>query len=81
MPIINFSKDFVEEECCVCGVSFYISSKLISSLKKTKRDFYCPNGHCQSYIKSTEEILKETIQVKENKIRELENIINKKKRK
>ncbi len=52
-------ENFVKVECCGCGVIFAVSSDFQSHWKKTKQVFYCPNGHSQSYRKSTAEIEKE----------------------
>lgn len=40
----------VTETCCACGVLFAITSDLKDELLKTKRIFYCPNGHQQNYM-------------------------------
>lgn len=68
----TFGISFVKIECCNCGVFFAITADLERNLRKTKNSFYCPNGHSQSYSKSTEEVLKEKLQVKDNLISELE---------
>lgn len=46
----------VTEVCCSCGILFGIPSDFQSDIKRTKQLFYCPNGHAQSYKKSTYEI-------------------------
>lgn len=82
--ILNFSKDYVEEDCCNCGVSFFITSSLYRSLKRTKNTFYCPNGHAQSYRQSEADELKEQLIQKNNLISSLQSEItncNKNKRK
>ena len=66
---------YVNEECCNCGVIFGINSRLHRNLKETKRTFYCPNGHGQSYTKSTSEILREEMAVKERTIRDRDGYI------
>lgn len=67
------SAEFVLEECCVCGVNFCISAGLGRNLKETKAKFFCPNGHSQSYTKSTSDILRSEIQVKDRIISNLES--------
>lgn len=57
-------------ECCNCGVLFQVSATLNANWLKTKQTFYCPNGHPQSYIKSTEETLRERIEYKDRAISE-----------
>lgn len=41
----------VQEVCCSegCGILFYILAEHHERLVSTKRSFYCPNGHSQSY--------------------------------
>jgi Zn-finger nucleic acid-binding protein len=55
----ELEKEFKIIECCNCGVLFAVSEELNKNLLRTKNTFYCPNGHPQSYTKSTEERLKE----------------------
>lgn len=57
--IIN--KNIAEEECCSCGALFWITADLHRNIKETKRTFYCPNGHPQSYRKSRSEELEEQL--------------------
>jgi hypothetical protein len=61
--LIN-TNDFTTIECYKCGILFSVSKEFDDNRRKDKMTFYCPNGHGQSYIKSTEEILRE----KNNKI-------------
>ncbi len=45
--------------CFNCGILFWITKEFDSRLRKSKKGFYCPNGHCQSYTGETcEEKLK-----------------------
>jgi len=48
--------------CCSCGIPFAVPSNYKMNLQRTQDSFYCPNGHSQSYSKSTETILKEKIE-------------------
>jgi len=58
---ILINKDFSVEECCKCSCLFGITTALLTNLKETKQTFYCPNGHPQSYRKSTAEELREQL--------------------
>ena len=61
-------RNFIEIECCNCGVIFMVSEGLNDNWKKTKATFHCPNGHGQSYTKSTEENLREMLEFKRKRI-------------
>ena len=63
---------FRKIECCDCGVLFSVSSNLDVKWRETQKRFYCPNGHSQSYTKSTANYLKEEIDEKNKKIFSLE---------
>lgn len=54
--------------CCSCGVIFGFQSGLNAQRKESKATFYCPNGHAQSYIKSTADKLSEEIERKNRTI-------------
>ena len=53
--------NLISVECFKCGVLFSVSYYLNSNWKRDKATFYCPNGHSQSYTKSTAEILQEEL--------------------
>jgi len=38
--------------CYSCGVEFHIAEAFNSDLVKSKRSFYCPNGHSQAYCEN-----------------------------
>lgn len=57
-----------EIECCNCGLLFGVSPNYLENLKKSKKLFYCPNGHGQSFSKSTAEYLKEQLAAAEEKV-------------
>jgi hypothetical protein len=42
------------ETCCECGVLFAVAKELRDELLRSKRWFYCPNGHEQHYTGKTE---------------------------
>lgn len=46
--------EYVVESCFNCGLKFAMEKSFRDTLLRTKRDFYCPNGHKQHYISKTE---------------------------
>lgn len=62
---IHTALDFVTEECCACGVIFAVTSDQQRNFKDTKKSFYCPNGHGQSYNESTAERLRRQLEANE----------------
>lgn len=50
--------EFILEDCCSCGISFFIPQHLKKRLLSTHERFYCPNGHGMSYTAKTDEQLK-----------------------
>lgn len=55
------SIDFVMEECCNCGIPFFIPSYHRKQLIADKRFFYCPNGHSQYYSTNEADRLKDQL--------------------
>lgn len=56
-------------ECCTCGMVWAMSATHDDMLRKTRAQFYCPNGHSQSYIGKTEvEKLKEQLEGKQREL-------------
>lgn len=54
-------------ECCNCGVAFGVPDTLYGSLRETKRDFWCPNGHRQAYTESeADKLRRERDRLKQN---------------
>lgn len=51
---ITESTTLVTEECCNCGVLFAITADMQDRLVQSHAQFYCPNGHGQSYTGKTE---------------------------
>lgn len=45
----NVQVGLVTETCAACGVVFALTNELKDELLKTKRTFFCPNGHQQHY--------------------------------
>lgn len=72
---ISIIKDFVSIECCNCGMIFFVSKNYKQHLQETLQSFYCPNGHCQSYTKSTANILKDEIELKNKSLLAKDNYI------
>jgi len=57
----------VQETCCQCNITFWITASHHERLIKCKNDFYCPNGHVQHYLGETDaEKLKRTEQYLED---------------
>lgn len=56
--------DFVQEQCCKCGIPFYMPTYHRNGLiNNPGQSFYCPNGHGQHYAGKTEaEKLKDELQ-------------------
>lgn len=69
---VTLSKHYVEEECCSCGVVFFVTKQLLDQFRKTKQRFFCPNGHGQAYTKGTADILEEELQMSKARILSLE---------
>ena len=56
---MKITTEFVDVVCCVCGVHFGIEDEHDDNLRRTKRSFFCTNGHEQHYRgKSHEEEIK-----------------------
>lgn len=70
----------VQINCCVCGVYIGVEEGYYNSLRETKKEFYCINGHQQYITKSKEDIQKEInaslVQVMNKRIAELNERIN-----
>ena len=49
-----------------------VTSQMALNFKKTKQRFFCPNGHGQSYTKSTADELAEELDTAKARIRNLE---------
>lgn len=73
--IITISKTYTTTECCTCGADVPITVDHIEQLKKSKRIFYCINGHSMSFTKSTADILQEKLNEKNKEISVLEGRI------
>lgn len=47
--------NLVEETCCNCGIVFGIEEELRDQRHEDGREFYCPNGHAQHFVESSED--------------------------
>lgn len=54
--------------CGECGIAFGVPRAWASDRRADKNGFYCPNGHCRVFRKSTEQILREKIADQEQRI-------------
>lgn len=61
--------------CYKCAIPFAVPTRYKQHLKDSQDSFYCPNGHSQSYTKSTETILREKIQRIERQKEQEENYL------
>lgn len=63
-------------ECCNCSAFFWVTNSFDVNKHETKDFFYCPNGHGQSYTKSTAEKLQDKLDSREIEIRILHTEID-----
>lgn len=53
--VLNISNVCFETiECCNCHMIFAVTDKHRRSLIESHEEFYCPNGHPQSYVGKTD---------------------------
>lgn len=71
--IVNFSKEYSEEECCVCAIVYFVTAQFQRKCKETKQSFYCPNGHSQSYTKSEADRLRDLLETQRKRTEQAEN--------
>lgn len=48
------NQEFRTTQCCVCGVEFAMPAQLYQARLDNHNQFFCPNGHPQSFIGKTE---------------------------
>ena len=46
---LQFAASVATQECCECGLVFWVSTRLSQRWRDKGETFYCPYGHCQSY--------------------------------
>jgi hypothetical protein len=71
----------IQETCCheECGIPFWLDIKYQARLVSTKRIFYCPNGHSQSYQGESDKakidrLIRERDQIRREKDIEIDRI-------
>ena len=47
-------QQFVETECCVCGIAFKVPRNYLAHRREDGEGFYCPNGHSLTFKKQSE---------------------------
>lgn len=52
------SVTMVTESCCECGNLFAMTEAFAQQRQSDRARFYCPNGHGQAYLESTEQQLR-----------------------
>lgn len=52
---LTVTERLVTETCCGCHVLFAITEELRDRRLEDKKQFFCPNGHSQSYVGETKE--------------------------
>jgi hypothetical protein len=64
--------DVVEENCCKCKITFWLTKQHQEFLKSNKDSFYCPNGHSLHYLgKSDAQKLKDAEDVMQSQTSEI----------
>lgn len=66
---------FVIIHCYKCSIPFAVPNRYKEHLLQTRESFYCPNGHSQAYVQSTEDILKKKIANLETTIYDKNNTV------
>jgi len=51
----NYFGELTIVTCASCGIVFGVPPGKIEDLRKTHKDFYCPNGHMNYYQKKSRE--------------------------
>lgn len=62
MNTITHTDTLIVEECCNCGIAFAMPKDFQLQRRNDKGRFFCPNGHGQSYTRSTEQILRQQLE-------------------
>lgn len=52
---------FEQENCCTCGITFFVPQSFQQEALQRKRLFFCPNGHSQSYTTSEADRLRKEL--------------------
>ena len=64
-----YSVELYVEHCFSCGIAFGLPKGFQRFCERDKTTFYCPNGHRQTYIHSTEERLRREIESRDKMLR------------
>lgn len=59
---IQTAVHFVAIDCYKCGVSFAVDKQLQANWRANKTQFFCPNGHPQSYTESEADRLRKQLE-------------------
>jgi len=59
---IQLQQSFVTIGCYKCGVIFAVDNRLESNWRRDKTQFFCPNGHPQSYTESEADRLRRQLE-------------------
>lgn len=62
--------------CCQCAIPFGVPSEYRTNLRRSQELFYCPDGHSQSYSKSTDTILREQLAAKVKQEEQLKALVH-----
>jgi predicted RNase H-like nuclease (RuvC/YqgF family) len=49
----SYTQKLKAQTCCKCGVVFALASDYEKQRREDHKDFKCPNGHPQHYLKKT----------------------------
>lgn len=66
------SYTIVTQSCITCSTPMFLSKQFDDRRQQDKKNFYCPNGHAQAYIESTEDRLRRDVARKADTIARLE---------
>lgn len=62
MDTLTYQQTLTTCTCYKCGILFAMPAHYHQELRATARDFWCPSGHPQAYVKSTVDHLKEQVE-------------------
>lgn len=67
--MVNFSWQFEVYDCCTCGSPIALTTARERELRKSRSNFFCPNGHPQAFFGETEaeKLRKELAQEKQRR--------------
>lgn len=65
----------IQETCCHehCGIIFWITREQYDRLQSSKRSFFCPNGHSQSYTGENDKVKAIRLQNEKNALEREKN--------